>query len=421
VLGGTETLIMRLLKWYKKKSYRVILLTEEKIEDLALLKDINEHIMDEYYTYDRREKKFKTVFGKRLSFSNTEIVAVISFTFFHFLKCFRWLENRERRNLFLYCIYIVHPYSNYILSPRAKPLNKLFKPLVSFLIKRKLVIFMDEETHDTCYNFYKLMQNHKSEIIRLPMEIIKNDTCKSKNTELNLLTISRLEFPFKAYVLGLIDAFSRLVRENGNMKLTVIGYGDGEIIVKEKIMALVPDIQNKIKLIKQVPYSEIGDYIDRCDVYIGMGTTILDAANHNKICITAVSYQKSDFSIGFFHDEGLGLGGIYKEDLRLSYFHFYDLLDQIVNLDESEFIERKRRTKMLLAANFDIDNNAPQVISCCYRFSGKEKVLLIIYKYIADICNICAIIAKHILNPYNKTADSSYYNELRQRQNNALS
>jgi hypothetical protein len=402
-LGGTETLIIRLLKWYKKKSYRVILLTGEKIEDLTLLKDINEHIVDEYYVYDRREKNFKTISGRRLFFSEAETVAVISFSIFHFLKCFRWLGNRWHRNLFSYCIYIVHPYCNYILSPRVKNLNKLFKPLVSFLIKRRLLIFMDKETHNTCYNFYRLMQNHKSEIIRLPMEIIKNNTCKSKNLELNILTISRFEFPFKAYILGLIDAFSRLVKENGDMQLTIIGYGDGEAIVKEKIMALVPDIQNKIELINQVPYSEIGDYIDRCDVYVGMGTTILDAANHNKICITAVSYQESDFSIGFFHDEGLNVGGIYKEEFRQSYSHFYDLLNQFVKFDYSEFIERRERTKMLLAANFDIDNNAPKIISCCYRFSGKERMLLIVYNYFADICNICAIVAKYIVSSCIRT------------------
>jgi hypothetical protein len=33
VVGGTETLIMRLMQWYIQHSYNVFLLTDEKIKD----------------------------------------------------------------------------------------------------------------------------------------------------------------------------------------------------------------------------------------------------------------------------------------------------------------------------------------------------------------------------------------------------
>jgi hypothetical protein len=378
--------------------YRVVLLTEEKCKDLTLLEDLDKDIASEYYAYDKREKFFKSKAGKQLLFSDIESATVISFTILHFLKCYDLLM--KYKILFSYRIYIVHPFSVYLFSPKIKFLNRLLKPFVYLLIRQKIIVFMDEETREFCYDHYNLSttdNKEKEDIIRLPIEIAKKVVYKAKNPELNILTISRFEFPFKAYVLGLIDTFSRIVQEGGNIRLTIIGYGDGEIFVKEKIGILTGNLRKRIRLLNQIPYSRIDDYIDQCDLYVGMGTTVLDAANRNKICISAVAYQENDLSIGFFHSDESNIGIMYKNDR--TYCHFYDLIRMVMDLDDENFLEKERRSKLLLSTHYNIDTNAFKLVMNCHCFSRLEKILVLIYKYIISAYKYFAFVLKRsVLN-----------------------
>jgi hypothetical protein len=248
--------------------------------------------------------------------------------------------------------------------------------LIILFINKKIIFFMDEETFMACVTYYKLKEiNLQYEILRLPI-VINNDVFSiPRRGVINVLTITRFEFPFKAYVLGLIDAFKKLIYSVPNMTLTVIGYGEGESLVEQKIMQLDEEIKTKITLINKVAYSEIDCYIDNCDVYVGMGTTILDAANRNKIAIVAVGYQAGDLAIGFFHENYTRLGEIYRDNKNKNYFRFSDLIRQVCSIDDDAFIEMGNNSKSRLSRFYNIDKIAPQIANEFYEFSFKENIL----------------------------------------------
>jgi hypothetical protein len=245
-----------------------------------------------------------------------------------------------------------------------------------------MLIFMSESSREACINYYKLNDaNLNFEILRLPMEITRTTVSKSKNDNINILSIARFDFPFKGYILGLIDAFKTIALSTNNITLTIIGYGEGEAMVNQKVAALPVNIRKRIKILNKIPYSEIVAYIDKCDLFVGMGTTALDAANRNKICIVPVSYQENDLSTGFFYDDYTNVGACYNP--RATYHHFPELISQVLSVDDEKFIASENLSKSLLVKYYDIDKIAPLFVvkEFCHFYFFEKVCLMIVYFY----------------------------------------
>jgi hypothetical protein len=378
VMGGTETLILRLMRWYIAHEYRAILLTLDKITDDAILRDLSD-IDGECYVYDRKKRYFYTDIGKKLSFTPIESVTVMTFFIDDFLIFYRYISYTKYHCQFKYRIYCVHSVSSFALSKKLKRLSTIMRPFICSLVNHKILIFMDEYSRDACIKFYKINDMTLNfEIVRLPIEIHKNTISKPKTDKIKILSIARFDFPFKGYILGLIDMFKTLAFSSNNITLTIIGYGKGEDAVNQKLIALPIEIQNRIKILDKIPYSEIATYIDQCDLFVGMGTTALDAADRNKICIVPVAYQENDLATGFFHDDYTTLGSSLTANR-----HFPELISQILSIENKIFIEKEDLSKSLLVKHYDIDKIAPLFIAEeFYRFSSFEKVCLAVCYYL---------------------------------------
>lgn len=368
-LGGAETLILRLMDWYLRHSYEVFLLTMHEINNSPILKDLKKINNGEYYIYNRQVEKFLNN-GVELSF-NTSDVLVLTMSLGDSLIHNKLLSGKKYGCRFIHRMYMIHPhctthlYADNDVSKNRYRFKFIIKPLLTFFIKEKIVFFMDEHTAAHAKNSYKIKDGDFTEtIIRLPI-IIKTDiVSKARNKNVNILGISRFEFPFKGYILGLLDTFNDLSSCFDNLYLTIIGYGVGEDIVNKKIAGFTEDVRKKINLIHQVPYSEINDYIDKCDLFVGMGTTALDAANMNKISIIPVAYQSGDLAFGFFHDNYKNLGAIY--DKNLHYFHLGDLIREFLSFDDKSIIEKEDLVKSLITEHYNIDKIAPEIINLRY-------------------------------------------------------
>ncbi|KAA6322351.1 hypothetical protein EZS27_028099 [termite gut metagenome] len=372
-LGGTETLVMRLMYWYSFHFYRVILLIGNTFIDLALQKE-RANIKAECYVYDTKYNFFHATNGNTLTFTPSEFVSVVSFSIIDFLRCYKLLSNKKYDCFFLHRIYIIHP--NWSLLSKY---TQWIKPLILLLLKEKTLVFMDEETRAKCINSYKLNElNLHLEILRLPIIINETIVSKPKDHLINILSISRFEFPFKGYLLGLIDTFGKLALEH--ITLTIIGgAGKENELINQKIILLPKEIQSRINILGRIPYSEIDSAIDQCDLFIGMGTTILDAANRNKICIVSVAYQEDDFTTGFFDTNYKNVGSIYNE--KEKYFHFQELIQEVISLDNKAFTEKEDLTKSLLIEHYDINKIAPKLIES-HQFSVLDKCKIFIYSNI---------------------------------------
>ncbi len=110
----------------------------------------------------------------------------------------------------------------------------------------------------------------------------------------NILTVSRLEFPHKGYVLGLINAYAALKEKHPNIELTIVGYGSRENEVKQKISELPENIANDVHLIGKVSPDKLTNYYNDANINISLagcfsqgarnGTLSIPARHHNYDC-----------------------------------------------------------------------------------------------------------------------------------------
>ncbi|WP_316632837.1 hypothetical protein [uncultured Flavobacterium sp.] len=385
-MGGTETMIMRLLSWYSLRGFRVLLLTMREIESTSILNDLNK-IDFEHYVYNFKKREFCNSKNICLSFQNNEKVWVNTQFIQEFLRCYSLLKRSKYNCYFVHNLFIVHPFSTFLFN---KYFNFLGKKLIKILLTNKNLVFMDEECVNASVDFYKLdVKKFKFDILRLPF-LINTDNystvIKSKQNNFNILTIARFEFPFKGYVLGLISSFENIFNTyEGEISLTIIGYGRDKPVVDELIDSLPIEISSKIQLLDEIPYSKIGEYIEKCSVFIGMGTTILDAANLNKIVIVPVCYQNSNLTTGYFHENFNIIGEIYREESV--YETFDNLILKTLNYSQADFNKISNKSKEVLIEHYDINMIANNL------FTHTNKVHSFIHCQIINcIANLCFFI-----------------------------
>lgn len=366
-LGGTETLTMRLLIWYAINNYRSILLTLDEVKTGSMYEELKKNEV-EIYTLDNLSGLFISRENNCLRFQKDEEPLVINNFLPEFFRCISLLTRGRYGCKFRHTVYIVHPFSTRLVSGYIRIFGKM---LINNLISQNVLIFMDNECVDKCMSYYKLdLPNHSPTIYRLPMNISKTTSCMKtcEGEDFNILTISRFEFPFKGYVFGLVDAFSLLARKYEKITLTIIGYGKDQDVLMKSIEALPNVIKNRIFIHGEMPYSQTLGYIKRCDVYVGMGTSVLDAANEGKIAILASAYQMSCFTAGYFHERHDAIGDVF--DKNSIYSNVADLIENVINISPDDYEKLSVLSKKTLKNNYNISDIAPSLFNCTqHRFT----------------------------------------------------
>jgi hypothetical protein len=134
-----------------------------------------------------------------------------------------------------------------------------------------------------------------------------------ENHSLHICTIGRLVDFKLGSILSLID----YAKQNQSVLLTIIGYGPLESTIIKKVKN-----QSNILFLGQRTISETKAIIKCCDLYVGMGTTLVDAATLNKKAIVAIESSDKGLTTGFFGEEE----GIHYGEYRSGY-DYYDLKD----------------------------------------------------------------------------------------------
>lgn len=362
IFGGTETLIVRLASWYKRHGIRTVILTSTECTDSNILNLANKlNIVNDLYVFDTHSSKYKNSNEDYLQFKVEEQIVHLSFYLpdyisqkVYFLKTYNSLECNHK-------LYIVHPNSTHINLQKIPVIgNLILKHLINSLVMNRQLCFMDEECVKEFKLLYSFARSFQFPLYRIPI-VINHEPIPEKSGSFNILTISRLEFPFKGYVLGLIRSFSELKQIYPQITLTIIGSGSGRHEINQLLNSQASTVSSSVKLLENTPNDLINNFIEGCDVYVGMGTTVLDAANRSKICIVAKAYQCQDFSSGFFHDNPHTVGEIYRsgEDSP----RFSELLKIVLNLNRQPFLELGRLSHKALVKNYNIDEVAENIIA----------------------------------------------------------
>ncbi len=275
--GGTENLIVKLAtQIVNSTDFEVRCVCEFCSTGIKELLNRNHVCLDEIDWREYRE------YCERIS-DQTKVV-FITFEWDTFLKFF-FLEIDNKKTI----LYSVHPEcikGNYIEGRRdiyQKDLKVYsFEELSVFindLIKSNHVLIMDEIVKNDTELFFNTKLDFR--ILRICVDLpYEWEDCRlrvgDRYSNKTILTAARADFPFKGYLLGMISWIQQI--NIPDLKLTMVCYGEGYNIVKEMVDGLPEQIKKRVVLYGQVTYDELKGLINDSFIFVGMGTSVIDAA-----------------------------------------------------------------------------------------------------------------------------------------------
>ena len=241
-------------------------------------------------------------------FDEKEEIRILTLLWEEFVR-FSCIYNRKVKTL----LYIVHPRTVLAAYNNGRIRKEIKKRIVRKMLLKKIqsgnVIFMDENTLECTKEYYKFTKEEIStiKIVRIAIDIedIIDEYFYERaalNT-FNILSVARADFPMKGYLLGLVDFFAQKCIIDSNITLTIISYGDDIEQLNKKIDEQPQFVKDKIMLIGKTDYDELKKYYKQAKLYVGMGTTILDAAQHGIPSIPVKTYTYELLADKFFMDD----------------------------------------------------------------------------------------------------------------------
>lgn len=296
-LGGTETLAIRQSRWFRRNGVRTAIITRAGVMD-AEYRDAFDQVlhldgdevdpgsllMDEWYRLiDRLADELRPLGGWHFMVFGQDGVFISS-------------ELSARLAGSSTSIYLVD-------DVRYGPASLEY---VEAMSRHGLFFSMNEAclvAHRRNYG-YKL---DNAVVVPLPMTVADGARASRESSRIKVLTVARL-VPMKGYVEGLILVIARALREDGlDIELQVVGAGP--LMARLKWVALREGIAERVNFIGSVAYADLPRYYRDTDIYVGMGTTVLEAASHGVPALIAEAYTMEFRSPGRFSEQvGFELG-----------------------------------------------------------------------------------------------------------------
>ncbi len=213
------------------------------------------------------------------------------------------------------------------------------------MVKNRNIVAFDDETMKVVTK-YSIIDQKRIPIVKLGLKLktFGQDYYESKNNydAFNILTVCRFDFPFKGYVIGLIQDFCFLHAKYKNMKLTIVGDGDGKDYI-DKVLARQPlEACTNIIFKGFLSPEQLEHEYSSANVYVGMGTTIIDAVQHGRVAIVATVNSYSNLSTGYFgqtNNIGISTEGRFAkyQDPITNLYTFYELIEKIYKSSNTEY------------------------------------------------------------------------------------
>ncbi len=263
--------------------------------------------------------------------------------------------------------YIVHPYIF------GKKENGLSRSLLKNALKRQIlkmglrhndILFMDELCAKQLADIIpeNLTSIDQDTMIRISIEIpevsMQSIEDRAQNKKIRILAVARADFPFKGYLLGLVNRFPEL-RAKVDCSLDIISYGKDINLLQECIDRLPKSLSKDVKLYGETPYDELPLFFQKAKVYVGMGTSLLDAGIQGVISIPVESYTLELHAKQFFHEDYRVLGYLHDGG---SFDNFIELIQQVARYTVEEYLEISNITRNLVIEHYSLHNNMQKIL-----------------------------------------------------------
>lgn len=314
--GGIENTVAALMKYALSNDYRVIWITNQRNLAKVAYEDILEHKNLELLIIPKWRRATGLLIP-HISFDEDECVTMITANAPQYV-----ISDALKRNA------KVKSFSHYFLVAHYKIVGGSFFPDAiiknawlkkqTYLFWRKIVQRLDDSDclrafspkHLSCYeDYYHIKIDNKQEKVLpehaalLPLNLQNTrQRCLERNTRFIISTCARFEFPHKGYILGLVDSFAKLKEKYPQISLEIIGYGEGEKLLREKIHQLPKEIADSILLTGMLSPKELREHQLNAHLVVGLAGAIHVGAECGIPSLVTRHYSTNCETYGFYEN-----------------------------------------------------------------------------------------------------------------------
>jgi glycosyltransferase involved in cell wall biosynthesis len=335
-IHGTVTLAGRLLQYYNAQGHRCYLTQYHPssiIEGFNMpdqIVPVNEWNIHRHASHYRR-------LHIDVIFCLTTLDAIIGYQLQrHYFPQAKLFIGIYHPNQFFYPTYLLPNYLDWLNGKIARRI-----PATNLL-------FMDEPCRHSHEAYYKLSYT-QSPIVPLPMVVVGKRLSEG-HQPYKLVSVGRLN-DFKPYPLGVMAAMARLKATHG-IQLQYHIIGDGPLMGKMKKAAETAGLTEAVHFYGQVPYDKVNGLIQDGFCFIGMGTTVGEAAGIGLPALVAIvdSEAQTYGLLGELPNNVLGEKG---EDIPLQGYEA--ALLRLCQMDTAEY-RRQQALSLEKAAFYSVEN-----------------------------------------------------------------
>jgi glycosyltransferase involved in cell wall biosynthesis len=262
LMGGIEINMMRFISWLINNNYRVVFLALKGSTIDNSFKNIFDSGKIDIYELD-----IDQIFCdfSAIKFCEGENVLAYSFDFYHYIILDKMKSYFKKANINSF-FWLAHYQGYYPEEYFPRCIQKLLKPLAKRFIygleKNNNIIYL----HDnhllpfTKHYGYKVCNNGLKKVfydVASPLFDLSLMKDKYYSKTFEIITIGRIIFPHKGYMVGLVKAFARLKHKYDNLLLTIIGDGRDKARLLELINSFDSNVRSSIRLLGTKSFDEI--------------------------------------------------------------------------------------------------------------------------------------------------------------------
>lgn len=215
------------------------------------------------------------------------------------------------------------------------------------------LLFMDNETRQAACNYFSIDVSMDC-VMLLPMFIDEEPKIRKAPEIKNILTVSRADFPYKGYLMGLVEDFEDLSKKY-KVHLDIVSFGPDIDRLKNRINQ--SPCKNNITLYEGKTLSEIQILLNDTYLYVGMGTTVLDASNQGVPSVVTFHSTMDNIASGYFYENPSVVGKFGNGIIAKK------LIENALNWSEDEYIEYQKLSYSSYKENYDINKFMCKLLS----------------------------------------------------------
>lgn len=304
-IGGIQTWIYTAIKQLIRDKTTILLLTNRRrhiydgfmavfnSEFVSLLDyseeyewDYNQFSLVKYYTF--------TLEGYARACQIKQKYRTLSFDLFYCVPNFKGLDY-----------YYDSPFNGVVKNYINKRLSRIFGNLNTANQIRYFSI-SHIETMTKLYNYSILSDSADLLVPQVDSASLPFDSEVRRNVwgrdEFRIITVSRFDFPHKAYIIGLIDAYEIIRKQNPRVSLWIVGYGHSLNEINNRISKLSLDAQSGITMIGETSYDDLPRLFEDSNLNISVAGCCLLGAKCGVLSIPARHYSYTCEVYGFIPD-----------------------------------------------------------------------------------------------------------------------